>query len=64
MPNPPESLTSFQEEKLRFLKNTRNELMAAAEKAAHAYACECDVGEERIKAFEIYENLRNAGRVY
>lgn len=45
-------------------KEARNKLMREAEKAAYAYACEVDVGLEREKAFEIYENIRTAGRVY
>ncbi len=34
-----------------------------AEKAAYAWACECDVGAERVRAFEIYDNVRTATRV-
>ena len=39
------------------------EKLQAAEKAMHAYAASCDVGEERIEAFEIFENIRVAARV-
>jgi len=53
-----------QEQKLADLKKVRNELMTQVTQAAYAYFCECDVGPERIAAGEIYENLRNAGRVY
>jgi len=53
-----------QEKKLAALKKVRGELMEQAEKAAYAYFCECEVGPERIAAAEIYDNLRNAGRVY
>lgn len=49
---------------LEKLKAERNRLMREAEKAAYQYCCAVDVGIEREKAFEIYENLRNAGRVY
>lgn len=52
------------EEQLNSLKSDRNRLMREAEQAAYRYACECDVGREREKAFEIYENIRTAGRVY
>lgn len=51
-------------EELQQLKDRRNQLMREAEKVAYAYFCECDVGREREKAHEIYENLRLAGRVY
>ncbi len=34
-----------------------------AEKATYAWACECEVGPERIRAFEIYDNVRTATRV-
>ncbi|WCM21411.1 hypothetical protein NDK50_08165 [Paraburkholderia bryophila] len=33
-----------------------------AEKAAYAYFCECDVGPDRERAHDIYENVRNATR--
>lgn len=46
------------------LKERRNAMMLAAEKASYAYFVECDVGPERTAASEIYENLRTAGRVY
>jgi hypothetical protein len=49
---------------LEDLKAKRNQLMRDAEKAAYEYFCECEVGREREKAHEIYENLRHAGRVY
>jgi hypothetical protein len=51
-------------EELAQMKVARDESMRIAEKAAYAYACECEVGNERFKAFEIYENILNAGRVY
>ena len=53
-----------QEQKLARLKAARNELMRQAEKAAHEYFKECELGPERIAAGDIYENLRTAGRVY
>jgi hypothetical protein len=53
-----------QAQKLERLKQERNRLMREAEKAAHAYFVECEVGPERIAASDIYDNLRNAGRVY
>lgn len=34
-----------------------------AEKRMYEYACNLDVGDERTKAFEIYENIRTAARV-
>lgn len=34
----------------------------AAEKAAYAYFCECDVGAERTRAYQVYENILNATR--
>lgn len=53
-----------QEQKLADLKKARNELITKATEAAYAYFCECEVGIEREKAHDIYENLRCAGRVY
>lgn len=49
---------------LQALRAKRNELMHEAEKAAYEYFCVCDLGPEREKASEIYENIRTAGRVY
>lgn len=34
-----------------------------AEKAAYDYFCACPAGPERIRAGEVYENVRNAMRV-
>lgn len=53
-----------QVETLEQLKAKRNQLMVDATKAAHEYFAACEVGDERIAAGEIYDNLRNAGRVY
>jgi len=53
-----------QELKIKYLKSKRDHLIDEAQKAAHAYFVECDIGKEREKAGEIYENIRTAGRVY
>lgn len=45
--------------------NLRDEALKAlrtAEEKFYLYACDCEVGEERITAFTIYENIRNAPR--
>lgn len=34
-----------------------------AEARMHKYAAALEVGDERTKAFEIFENIRNAARV-
>ena len=34
-----------------------------AEEAMHEYFCNCDVGEERERAGQVYENIRVASRV-
>jgi hypothetical protein len=51
------------ESKLQELKQKRDEAIRTAEKAAYAYFCECAVGQERIRAGDIYDNLRTAQRV-
>jgi hypothetical protein len=53
-----------EEEVIAALKKRRNELLKDAASVAYEYAAACDLGTEREKAFEIYENIRNAGRVY
>lgn len=45
------------------LKSAAFAALRDAEKRMHTYACELEVGEERTKAFEIFENIRNAARV-
>lgn len=45
------------------LKNAAFAALRDAEKRMHAYARELEVGDERTKAFEIFENIRNAARV-
>jgi hypothetical protein len=51
-------------EELEQIKAKRDELMREATAVAYAYFAACDVGDERIAAGEIFDNLRNAGRVY
>lgn len=45
------------------LKNAAFEALRDAEKRMHTYACALEVGDARTKAFEIFENIRNAARV-
>jgi len=49
---------------LEFLKKRMLEKRQEAEKAAYDYCCACEIGEEREQAFEIYERIRNATRLY
>ena len=49
-----------QEQKLAELKKARDDTLKAAEQAAHAYQCECEVGSERACAYLIYTKVRNA----
>jgi len=41
-------------------KSAAHRALDAAEKAWYEYAALCDVGPERIKAFDVYENVRRA----
>jgi hypothetical protein len=50
-------------ETVKHLKTVFLAAHRAAEKAAHAYFAACPVGPERIRASEIYDNIRNAIRV-
>jgi hypothetical protein len=52
-----------QEALKEILKDYAFKLLAETEKAMHSYATHCDVGDERTKAFDIYENIRIASRV-
>lgn len=60
IPTPPEELEI---EKVKHLKKLFLEAHKKAEQAAHAYFVACPVGEERIRASEIYENIRTAIRI-
>lgn len=51
------------EERLSRLKKTALDKLREAEIAMHDYARECDVGDERTKAFEVYERIRTATRL-
>jgi hypothetical protein len=42
------------------LKEKRDKLIRDAEAAAHKYAASCDLGPERERAFEVFQNLRYA----
>jgi hypothetical protein len=45
------------------LKNAAFEALRDAERRMHKYASALDIGDDRTKAFEIFENIRNASRV-
>lgn len=47
-------------EKLAAAKDNAHRALDAAEKAWHAYAAMLDVGRERSRAFEVFENVRQA----
>lgn len=49
-------------EKLAYMKMQLLEQLKKAEQLAHAYFAACPVGEERIRASEVYENIRTATR--
>lgn len=51
-----------EEEKVAALKKDFHEKRQAAEKAAYAWFCECEVGPERERAHEIYTNILYATR--
>jgi len=45
------------------IKELAFEALADAERKMYKYATCCDIGDERTRAFEIYENIRTASRV-
>lgn len=45
-------------------RDLMQEKLREAEAAAFAYFQSCEIGDERGKAYDIYENVRLAGRVY
>ena len=50
------------EQEIEAARTTAHNARVAAESAWYAYACLCDVGAERTRAFEVYENIRTATR--
>lgn len=55
--------TAAQFEKLEQMRQARNSAIAVAEKASYEYFCACDLGRERERASDVYENVRTALRV-
>ena len=45
------------------LKSDALEAICHAEMTAHIYACNCEIGPERERAFQVFENIRTATRV-
>lgn len=43
---------------LNELKKEMHKKQREAENAAYAYAIACEIGDERTRAFQIYENIR------
>lgn len=56
---PPESEAA----KLERAKAAAHRALDAASKAWYEYAGLCEVGPERIRAFDVYENVHNARRL-
>lgn len=49
-------------EKCAAARKVAEQALEQATRAWHEYACLCDVGPERTRAFAVFENVRNAGR--
>lgn len=49
-----------EEQKIESAKQAAYRALDAAERAWHAYARLIDVGPERTRAFDVYENIRHA----
>lgn len=52
-----------QSEKLVALKQDAIAKLKEAEKAWHTFASELPIGRERDRAFDVFENVRNASRI-
>ncbi|MBY0237898.1 MAG: hypothetical protein K2X55_01140 [Burkholderiaceae bacterium] len=52
-----------EQDKLDELKRKRNAAIDAAERAAYEYFTTCNIGQERCRAADVYENVRTALRV-
>lgn len=60
MNNETEKKDDFAKEQL---KENAYRLLNEAEVAMHGYAIMCDVGDERTRAFDVYEKIRTADRI-
>ena len=56
-------VTKSEAEKLEEAKTKAHRLLDAASKAWYEYAGMCEVGSDRTRAFEVYENVHNARRL-
>ncbi|MEW8200218.1 MAG: hypothetical protein AB2777_21510 [Candidatus Thiodiazotropha endolucinida] len=59
---PPAGSTSGPGGSTSTLKDAMHKAVREAERAAHAYAADCEIGEERTWAFEVFERIRLATR--
>jgi hypothetical protein len=59
-PSPPVAIES---QELLDAREAASDLLRAAERAWYKYAGLCEVGPERTRAFDVYENVRTALRV-
>ena len=55
-------MTTKEHPTLEELKQKAHSLRLDAEKAWYAYFCECELGEEREHAADVYERIRTATR--
>lgn len=62
MADSPREATEAQ--KLEAARTAAYKALTAAEKAWYAYAGVCEVGDERTQAFQVYENVLNARRLW
>jgi len=60
IPDSPNDATP--EMKLAYLKKVAHTARLEAEKAWYAYFCECELGEEREHASDVYDRIRTATR--
>jgi hypothetical protein len=61
--NIPGAVCATQETEADVLRKAFQSAHRACEQAAYAWACAADLGRERERAFEIYENIRTATRI-
>ena len=52
-----------EEQQIKIMRDEANQFLEVAEKAWYKYACSLPIGQDRERAFEIYENVRTAQRI-
>lgn len=63
MTDPKNPAQATEAQRIELAREKAHKALNAAESAWHEFAALCEVGEERTRAFDVYENVRTARRL-